>query len=191
MFETPRVIDLKARLAALPEIDSAKFKAVCRELEPVDPFDFLVNATENRYPETVYYVYVSADGFFKFKDYEMKRDEPTLKCAKNWLEHTYDRRFYRTIDEAAAVCRFLTENCPDSDVVRTRILHIMKKEFAGEVVGINTEPAIDSVRELSRIAAIRGLDPDIVQAAMNAISCVVSYKTCLGFLEHKLNVEPA
>lgn len=188
MSETPRIIDLKARLAALPEIDPAKFKAVCRELEPIDPFDFLAKATETHYPKTVYYIYVSADGLFKFKAYEMRRDEPTLKCAKNWLEHTYDNRYYRTTDEAAAMCEFLNANCPDSKILRSRIESAVSKAMSWETSGRRAD-INQAVIILSTIVHIKGADPRIVMTADCAVMALKSYKMFIDQLQLAREVE--
>lgn len=182
MSETPRITDLKARLAALPKIDPVKFKAACRELGPIDPFVYLAKATEKHYPETVYYIYVSADGLFKFKAYEMKRDEPTLKCAKNWLEHTYDHRFYRTTDEAAAMCEFLNENCPDPKILRSRIESAVSKAMSWETSGRRADIE-QAVVILSTIVHITGADPRLVMAADCAVTALKSYKLFIDQLQ--------
>lgn len=182
MFETPSIIDLKTRLAALPEIDPVKFKAACRNHGPIDPFKNIDDATENHLHSPVYYIYVSADGLFKTKAYELSRDDHRLKCARNWLEHTYDNRYYQTRAEAVAMCEFLNANCPDPKILRSRIESAISKAMSWETSGRHADIE-QAVEILSTIVHIKGADPRIVTAADCAIMCLKSYKMFIDQLQ--------
>jgi hypothetical protein len=105
-----------------------------------------------------------------------------LKCAKNWLEHTYDHRFYRTTDEAAAMCEFLNENCPDPKILRSRIESAVSKAMSWETSGRRADIE-QAVTILSTIVHITGADPRLVMAADCAVMALKSYKLFIDQLQ--------
>lgn len=176
MSEYASISELRERLAKLPRINSEAFIQACRERGPITPFD-LENAVKNKIKEaTVYYIYVGAGGRFRFKPYTLKRDEPTLKCAKNWADnHCFDRRFYQDEEEARAMCAFLNGNCPDPEIVRTRI-----ENTVATAMSWGTDNKIGEIdyatTVLREISLIPGLHPDLVRASIYAENFLTSYR---------------